>query len=480
MGEVALKHSAVVLPDTSGIEWVKAARHANFAPHIERYDLALALRVVRRMETSAVRARVFNEIKKKNAIFRLVDAAYSKAGPIQPLLLLAYMLKCALSVGPLATDDADTVSISQFDNEHHAIDRLADLVPGARLRRLTLKRGHLFGRGQVRATCAMLGSIARIWPFLSRLARSYSFMPAARIASALAFYMRFSQLFAAQPQVSAAIVASNYSPEALGMAAAAHRTGKKVIYINHVPVPANGALVPPVLADCAVFYGDAIRKLYESRSRCRAEVALIGQPWISRPMQWRQELTTVGIFLTSGTKTDAVSALVAAIRASHPSARILIRNHPVALLKSDFSDLVSQHENLEVTIGNPLDEEIATCDLIICGNSGVAANVLSGGRPVAYTNELDVSGFDYNGFVESGLVCHVAKWHDAIYSQMKGFYDRPEWRDVMQSYDAGYGADRAMLAAKASAMLIRHLGLSEPRPLWPVRADQRPANPQAA
>jgi hypothetical protein len=40
-------------------------------------------------------------------------------------------------------------------------------------------------------------------------------MPAARIASALAFYMRFSQLFAERPALHAAIVASNSSPEAV-------------------------------------------------------------------------------------------------------------------------------------------------------------------------------------------------------------------------------------------------------------------------
>jgi hypothetical protein len=455
LGGGTVKHEPVKRPETSE-QPECAAQHQST---VERYDLATALRIVRRMETSTGRGAVFEEIKSKNPLYRLVDTFYSRAGAgtMQPLLLFAYMLKCVLSLGPFDADDAEAVSISQFGNEHHTVDRLAALVPGARLLRLSLKRGHLVGRGQLRAAYRMLGSARRIWPFLSRLVRSHSFMPSARIASALAFYMRFLRLFADHPRLTAAVVASNYSPEALGLAAAAHQMGRRVIYINHAPVPANGALVPPVLADCAIFYGEAIGKTYERRSRCCAEVALIGQPWATRPMQWRDEMKTVGIFLTALTRTDVVSDLVSAIRASRPGVRILVRNHPVALLKSDFSDLVERHTDLTVTIGNPLDDEIAACDLIFCGNSGVAMNAVSGGRPVAYMDTLDRSNFDSNGFVESGLICHVTGWGDDIYAQLRDFYERLSWPAVMRSYDASYEADVEVLKQAAAEMILRYL-----------------------
>lgn len=432
---------------------------AERAPLRDRYDLATALRIVRRMETSATRGAVFAEIKHKNPLYRLVDAVYSKVGANtgQPLALLAYMLKCVMSLGRFDADDAQATSISNFDNEHHSIDRLAALVPDARLLRLSLKRGNVLGRGQLRAAYRLLGSAPRLWPFLSKLARSHSFMPSARIASALAFYIRFVQLFAERPGLTAAIVASNYSPEAVGLAAAAHRMDRRVIYINHAPVPANGALVPPVLADCAIFYGDMVKQTYERRSRCGSEVALIGQPWTARPMEWRDEVGTIGIFLTALTRSEVVSELVSIIRGSRPDVRILIRNHPVALLKTDFSALAAQDRNLEITIGNPLDDEIAACDLIICGNSGVAMNALSGGRPVAYMDRLDGLTFDYNGFVESGLVCHVAGWSVDLYAGLKKFYSNPAWQGVMRSYDAAYGADIRQLEQIAAVILRRHL-----------------------
>lgn len=172
-------------------------------------------------------------------------------------------------------------------------------------------------------------------------------------------------------------------------------------------------------------------------------------------MEWRDQVRTVGIFLTALTRADAVSKLVSAIRATHPDVRILIRNHPVALLKTDFSNLENHDGKLEITIGNPLDEEVVACDLIICGNSGVAMNALSGGRPVAYMDELDGLSFDYNGFVESGLICHLQAWTDDVYARLAAFYCRPEWQGIMRSYDASYGAEAETLG-KAVADKVRH------------------------
>jgi hypothetical protein len=424
-----------------------------------RYDLATAMRIVRRMETSAARGAVFAEIKRKNPLYQFVDWLYSKAGAntLQPLALFAYMLKCVVSLGRFDDNGFKAVAITNFENERHTIERLTALVPEVPVKQLSPSRRHMVARGQFRAALSLVRAAPRLWPFLSRLARSYSFMPSARIASGLAYYIRFSQLFAEHAELEAAIVASNYSPEALGVAAAAHRRGRRVIYANHAPVPANGTFVPPVLADCAVLYGDAVRQTYEQHSRCTAEVILIGQPGTAQPMEWRDEVRTVGIFLTALTRADAVADLVAAISASLPGARILVRNHPVALLKADFADLVARYENLEVTIGNRLEDEIAACDLIFCGNSGVTMNVLRGGRPVAYFAALDELHFDYNGFVERGLACNVAGWSEDLYLRLKLFYTNPGWRRIMQSYDASYGTDKAALEAAAGETIRRYL-----------------------
>ncbi len=432
----------------------------------DQYDLATAIGIVRQMETSASRTAVFEEIKAKNTVYRLVDSLYEKSGALffQPLVLFLYMLKCALSVGPVDDGDAEAVSISHFDNEHKTIARVAALVPGVNILRLTLSRQHIVGLAQARIALRLLGALRRVWPFLCTLARTHTFMPSARIASALAFYMRFSWMFEERKALGAAIIPSNYSPETVGMAAAAHRYGRRVIYSNHAPVPANSAFVPPVYADCGLFYGRKVTETYQDRSDCTAEVAYIGQPGTAHEMVWRDEVKTVGIFLTAGTKVDVLRSLIATIRIDLPEARVLIRQHPVQLLKTDFSDLALDDEKVELTIGNPLDDEIAACDLVICGNSGVVMNVLSGGRPVAYLSSLDNLVHDANGFVASRLVQSVPWWTEDIYDRLRAFYQNPGWRGVMQSYDAGYGADQDTLRQQAASILMRHLRRGEPKP----------------
>ena len=424
-----------------------------------RYTLATALLIVRRMETTATRGAVFAEIKDKNRVYRLIDGLYERAGSrlLQPLALFAYMIKCLVSLGPFDATNTEAVSIASFPNEHKTIKRIAALVPHIGLLRVSSAYRHMAKPSNILIALRLMAAMPRLWPVLRRLANSYSFMPAARIASALAFYIRFVWLLKAEPALKAAIVTSNYSPDAVGLAAAAHKLGRRVVYANHAPVPVNGAFVPPVLADCGLFYGDTITRSYKALSECHAEVGLIGQPIPARSMEWRDQIETVGIFLTAGTRMDVLRSLVATIRLSHPGARVLIRQHPVALLKTNFAELEVDDANVALTIGNPLEEEIAACDLVVCGNSGVALNVLSAGRPVAYLSSLDSVPFDYNGFVASRLVYSMPWWSDDLYQRLQSFYQTPGWRDVMQSYDASFGADIDEVRSQAGLLLERHI-----------------------
>lgn len=425
-----------------------------------RYSLATAMLIVRELDSSAVRAAVFEEIKRKNPFYRLVDALYRLAGSrlIQPFILWVYMLKSVLSVGPFRDGSERVVALATFPNEQHTIARVEALAPDVDVLRLSIQRGHIFGRGQLRASMRMIGAFARLWPFLRRIARTHSFMPAGRIVSTLAFYMRFVQFLDEHPNIDAAIIASNHGPEGLGLAAATHQAGKRLVFANHAPIPENGAVIPPVYSDCALFYGEETAATYKRRSACTAEVVLIGQPGPSKPMGWRNGLEKVGIFLTAGTRVDVLSSLITDIRRTHPKVDILVRDHPVALLRNNLSDFVTGDPKVELTIGNPLDEEIADCDLIVCGNSGVALNALSGGRPVAYRGDLDGNMFDYAGFVANGLVAHEPEWSDDIYARMKAFYNSSDWPAIMRRYDASYGADVDALTRDAATILARHLG----------------------
>ena len=83
-----MKHDVVNWPETFKQGSNRTACDTLRRAEGDRYDLATALRIVRRMETSTARGAVFEEIKNKNPIYRLVDTLYSMAGArlVQPLL----------------------------------------------------------------------------------------------------------------------------------------------------------------------------------------------------------------------------------------------------------------------------------------------------------------------------------------------------------------------------------------------------------
>lgn len=471
----AVKYQSVEQGLTDPIEPPPAREIERPAP---RYTLSTALLIVRRMETTAARGKVFAEITQKNPLYRVVDGLYTKLGArfFQPLILLLYMIKCTVCLGASRAADAQAISISSFPNEHKTIARIAGLIPHITVLRVVPGRWRMFAPTNVWFAIKMLARAPRLWPFLRRLARSHSFMPAARVASALAFYIRFEDWLGRKPAIKAAVVTSNYSPDAVGLAAAAHKRARRVVYANHAPVPVNAAFVPPVFADCGLFYGEKTLEAYQTHSRCEARMAFIGQPIPARPMQWNDRVRTIGVFLTAGTRPDVLKSLVATIRLDLPHAHIVIRQHPVTLLKTSFAQLGLTDPKVALTIGNPLEEEIAGCDLVICGNSGVALNVLSAGRPVAYLASLDSAAFDYNGFVESRLVYSMPWWSDDLYDRLKSFYQTPGWPEVMRRYDAAFDADLEDLRRRAARLLEDQIDARAPAA--PSAAHEEPLETQ--
>lgn len=441
----------------------------------DRYSLLQAMLIVRGIETSDVRAAVFEEIKAKNAIVRLADRAYARAGnsPLRSLVLVLYMLRCAIACSRAPSGEARAIAVAGFANEKHTVERMAELLPELGLAAPGQERRQTISRIQARALFRLVSALPRSWRLLGKIARRHSFMPACRIASVLAYYVQMGDTLDQRPEIDVALIASNYSPDAVGLAAAAHRRGRKVVYANHAAVPRNGPCVPPVLADVAVFYGDFMRETYARRSRCASESVLIGQTGESAPLNWRDEPSTVGIFLTALTRRDTVERLVGDILARRPGMRILIRHHPVAMLETDFSDLCARLPNVRITLGSPLSDDIEASDMVVCGNSGVTLNVLRGGRPVAYLPALDELPLDYNGFLGAGLVPRMETWTEETYDELKAFYGNPGWADAMRRQDASYLRPRDEVERQARAKLLGLLGTKPTAPEAAPRMDAR-------
>jgi len=434
----------------------KTAKDTNSNVKSSGYSLTTAILVVRKMDTQQTRSAVFSEIKNKNPIYRFVDQAYnfSRFLFLQPLILILYMLKSIAAIGPDVKPCDEIISVSNFKNEANTIDRVLKLIPAIKTARLTFNKKYYLRKNQIFAYTSLLKALPNYWHFIRHIAQSYDFMPACRIASVLAFYIRFDRMFKKHQNLKTAIITSNYSPECMALAAAAHQNGCKAIYVNHAPVPANSNYVPPVLSDYSMFYGNVIEKIYMKRSRCISEVITIGQPGESQFMEWLPQVKTVGIFLTALTQKAALEELIKQIKKAAPQIEVLIRHHPVSLLETNLEEVLERHDGIRTTIGTPLADDISTCDLVFSGNSGVAINILRAGKPVAYLSKLDSLPHDYLGFVEDGVACEVNGWSNTLYEELRNFYDHDAWKNKMCEYDASFGASRTKLLQNAKEKLV--------------------------
>jgi hypothetical protein len=188
-------------------------------------------------------------------------------------------------------------------------------------------------------------------------------------------------------------------------------------------------------------------------------VSLIGIGSPTAPMMWNERPFSIGIFLTALTKIATVEQLIREISENRADITVNIRHHPVSLLQTDMTPLIAEFPNARVTLGGPLEDDIDDCDVVICGNSGVALNVLRVGKPAGYCNALDELPYDYNGFVANQLVPEIHSWREDTYERLRKFYTQPAWHDVMVRYDASYGQDREHLEAACRQALIKRLGL---------------------
>ncbi|NGP52162.1 hypothetical protein [Thioalkalivibrio sp. XN8] len=72
----------------------------------------------------------------------------------------------------------------------------------------------------------------------------------------------------------------------------------------------------------------------------------------------------------------------------------------------------------------------------------MATDLLRAGRPVLYDHRLDGLPFDYNGYLDAGLVMPLAEPIEAqSLVGIDAFYGSPRWEEVMRYFDYSYQKD---------------------------------------
>jgi len=406
------------------------------------YNLRRAMKIVHNIDNTPSRIKVFEDIASRHKIIAFVFAFYNKVArtPLGPLLLMAYGAKCFLGLGRPSNNQASILSISAFANERHANQFIAECAPNIDFDIIPISKKYWISPYSWGSFIRYLPLFFRTYRIARHISRRYSFMPSCRIFSVLALYLRCKKLLSSSDS-KAVLVASNYSPESLALAAAAHALNKKVIYTNHANVPANTIYVPPVYADLSILTGTVTLTTYKKRASFRGELVLKGLPGVASSMQYEPLISsdlTAGIFLTAMTNMQFVDQCIRDLQELSNVSSILIRPHPVSLVNNDFSSVIAQYSDITVSQGRSLSQDIAACDFILSGNSGVPLEILRGGKPVIYLGELDTMPHDFVGFISEGLIPETAQISEQVFLQLINFYSDVDWKNHMKRYDASY------------------------------------------
>ncbi|NNE21966.1 MAG: hypothetical protein HKN11_05095 [Rhizobiales bacterium] len=302
-----------------------------------------------------------------------------------------------------------------------------------------------------------LAASARLYRYAFKLVRRYSFMPACRIFSVVAYYMRFKRLLT-ESNIKAVFIANHYSPECLGLATAAHDGQMKVLLTNHASGTGETGYVAPVYADLAAVTSQAMADLYRKYSPKGLQIIRLPIATPQKPMTIPavgQRSLVAGIYLTALTNETRLRELVAELLKAGNIATVFIRIHPADVVNSDLSGIVANGKPIEISQHKPLSEDIERTDLAIVGNSSVTIELLRGGCPVLYDHRLDEIIYDYNGFEGRGLVlAFPARLQKKFLDDVEAHYGSQAWIETMRYFDWGYQRDeKTMLRDFKSAVL---------------------------
>jgi hypothetical protein len=340
-------------------------------------------------------------------------------------------LRCFVGVYPVGR--GRVVVAARRPNERRAVDDLRRMLPGRdwtdlafrwRLVPMASAIGEL-SRTLV-ADCRRTAALAR------RLSRRYGVFRALRVVELIAYYRRYSQLFASR-RFELAVMSSHSNPHGIALNLAARRFGVPVVLITH------GMPIRPIARldySLAIVECEASRRIYDDAG-CRMGCTVIKSrrrdyaPLRLTPV----DAMTIGVFLSKDPAEEQVMAAVRALLADERVRTVLVRPHPVNLW-SRLPACMASLEDPRVTMqpAGSLEDGLRHCDVVLAGNSTVHLDALIAGRPSCYVRGFDHGPYDVQSFVQDGLVFEAKQLSPIDYSAVRQFYARDEWPRILRHY----------------------------------------------
>lgn len=420
-------------------------------------QLLLALRVVSRIESSPVRATVFEDIAGRSWVIRLVLRLYHTAQVfgLEHLLVAGYAASYYVRA-VLPKSKTQVLGVGFYANELRSLHLAEGLLAPQKLCKVGWQ---LLNPAGVIALFSGTGKWYKTWRLIKRIQQQHDFMPACRVMATLFLYIRFRQWFLAHG-AQAVIVTSDYSPDGAAMTAAANVSGAKTIYIPHA-LPSLAIERYYMLGfDYYLLQSEAMMRRFSHWRKIDGEIFYQGVRGSYAPLQLANldaSRVKIGILLSGATRMDRLRELIISLLKQHTPEMILVRGHPVDFTNPDFSALTQIDGRVKISQGAALEEDVGACDVMISSNSTVIVDSLRMGTPTVFYDGLDDLPYDYNGLVSDGLVPAMKDTQLDI-AKVKDFFSR-DWLLQMQYFDSAYAQDRAQLDEQVSEILQQWVGV---------------------
>lgn len=431
-----------------------------------KYTAWLAVKATLSVYNTPSALAVFDDVVSRKRIMRMAVCVYNALPfyALKALLLLLYGLYSFLSLRMrrrAGRENSPCIAIvSGFGSEQKAIDRVLGIISQKEAVHIGRSVKNVFSVCSLRSIPLFLACLPRLFKIARKLSMRGPMMPCLLSTGALCSYLRLQDMLAREKEnLKAVLTGSNYQPVPLSLMAAAHKNGLKVIYTNHSFSRAAAVYKPPLYADYSILTGRAKLDEFAREGQTPKPCILKGLGFESKPMRLGQlqagrESLNIGIFLTAKSELEEIRKLFSWCLQHLPVARLSLRPHPVDLVNQDFSVLKETFPGLVIDNKLPVQEDAENCDLVFCGNSNSALEIICIGTPAVYAGDLDRYDYDTCGFVSGDVLPDFYEIKDALSGKLCVFYDRPDFVEKVRYYNDAYlrtEADRKQVDDK-----IRH------------------------
>jgi hypothetical protein len=363
---------------------------------------------------------------------RLVERAMRPGHPLAIALILLNALRCFVGVD--WEGHGAGVIAARRPNERREIARLKQMMPDRDWTELMFRWrpmsvvsavGRLFRT--IGSDCWRAGRLARM------LSLRYGVFHALRAMELVAYYRRYSDLFAAR-SFQLAVMSSHSNPHGIALNLAATQAGVPVVLITH------GMPVRPIARldyDLAIVEGDASRQVYEAAG-CRMDHVVVKsrkRDHVPMRVPLPARVLTVGLFLSKDPDQAQIGQCLCLLLADTRVSRVIIRPHPVNLWSGLDACVASLSEpRVMVRSSGSLLDDLRLCDLVCAGNSTVLLDAVVAGRPGCYVRGFDHGPYDVQAFVGDGLIYEWIPQGRIDVAAIETFYNRAAWPAILRRH----------------------------------------------